>query len=59
VRRGQFFPGDEDFHYWENPGEAFAETNAHLNYPEVSVPWGYSPLLRPSQGSMDYCESTS
>jgi hypothetical protein len=52
VRRGQLFPGDEDLHYWENPGEAFAETNAHLNYPEVSVPWGYSPLLRPSQGSI-------
>jgi hypothetical protein len=52
VRRGELFPGDEDLNYWENPGEAFAETNAHLNFPHVSVPWGYSPLLRPTQGSI-------
>ena len=51
VRKGDLFPGDEDAHYWDNPGEAFAETNAHLNYPTVSVPWGYSYPLRPSQGS--------
>lgn len=52
VRKGDLFPGDEDAHYWDNPGEAFAETNAHLNYPTVNVPWGYSFPLRPSQGSM-------
>ena len=52
VRKGDLFPGDEDAHYWDNPGEAFAETNAHLNYPTVNVPWGYSYPLRPSQGSM-------
>jgi hypothetical protein len=51
VRKGDLFPGDEDVHYWDNPGEAFAETNAHLNYPTVNVPWGYSFPLRPSQGS--------
>jgi hypothetical protein len=51
-RKGQLFPGDEDAHYWENPGEGFAETNAHLNFPAVSVAWGYSPLLRPTQDSM-------
>ncbi len=52
VRKGQLFPGDEDAHYWDNPGEAFAETNAHLNYPGVSVPWGYSSSLRASAASM-------
>ena len=52
VRKAQLFPGDEDAHYWDNPGEAFAETNAHLNYPGVSVPWGYSFPLRPSEGSV-------
>jgi hypothetical protein len=53
TRQGQLFPGDEDAHYWENPGEGFAETNAHLNYPALSVPWGYSSLLRPTLDSMD------
>jgi hypothetical protein len=52
TRKGQLFPGDEDYHYWDNPGEGFAETNAHLNYPAVSVPWGYSSLLRPTDGSL-------
>ncbi len=52
TRKGQLFPGDEGYHYWENPGEGFAESNAHLNFPGVSVPWGYSQLLEPSQSSM-------
>ena len=52
TRKGQLFPGDEDYHYWENPGEGFAESNAHLNYPGVSVPWGYSLLLRPTDRSL-------
>jgi hypothetical protein len=52
VRKGQLFPGDEDYHYWENPGEGFAESNAHLNFPGLAVPWGYSALLRPTDGSL-------
>jgi hypothetical protein len=52
VRKGQLYPGDEDYHYWDNPGEGFAESNAHLNFPGLSVPWGYSPLLQPSDGSL-------
>jgi hypothetical protein len=52
VRRGELFPGDEDAHYWENPGEGFAEANAHLNFPAASVPWGYSALLRPDDASL-------
>jgi hypothetical protein len=52
VRKGQLYPGDEDYHYWDNPGEGFAEANAHLNFPGLSVPWGYSPLLQPSDGSL-------
>jgi hypothetical protein len=52
TRKGQLFPGDEGDHYWENPGEGFAESNAHLNFPGVSVPWGYSSLLQPTQGSL-------
>lgn len=52
VRKGQLYPGDEDYHYWDNPGEGFAESNAHLNFPGVYVPWGYSPLLRPTKASL-------
>jgi len=52
IRKGQLFPGDEDAHYWDNPGEAFAETNAHLDFPTVSVPWGYSEPLEPTQASI-------
>jgi hypothetical protein len=52
TRQGQLYPGDEGSHYWDNPGEGFAETNAHMNFPGVSVPWGYSELLQPSQASM-------
>jgi hypothetical protein len=52
VHKGQLFPGDEGSHYWQNPGEGFAESNAHLNFPGVQVPWGYSPLLQPTQGSL-------
>ncbi len=52
MRKGQLFPGDEQYHYWVNPGEGFAESNAHLNFPGVSVPWGYSSLLQPTQGSL-------
>lgn len=49
---GRLFPGDEGSHYWDNPGEGFAETNAHMNFPGVSVPWGYNQLLEPNQASM-------
>jgi len=52
TRQGRLFPGDEANHYWDNPGEGFAESNAHLNFPDVSVPWGYNPLLHPTQASL-------
>jgi hypothetical protein len=52
THKKQLFPGDETYHYWDNPGEGFAESNAHLNFPSVSVPWGYNSLLRPTQGSL-------
>ncbi len=57
TRRDQLFPGDEGTHYWQNPGEGFAETNAHLNFPDVPVPWGYNSLLHPSQASIAKLES--
>ena len=52
ARSGRLVPGDEGSRYWDNPGEGFAETNAHLDFPAVSVPWGYNALLRPNQTAM-------
>jgi hypothetical protein len=46
-RSGRLYPGDEGSHYFEDPGEAFAEAFAHLRFPELSVPWRYMPALRP------------
>lgn len=50
-RRGSFFPGDEGSHYYEDPGEAFAETFAFNRFPEEAVEWAWSPALRPSAES--------
>ena len=44
------FPGDEGDHYFQNPGEAFAESFLHLNEVELGVaetPWGYDPMFAP------------
>jgi hypothetical protein len=42
---GRLFPGDEGTLYRLNPGEAWADTYAHLVYP--TQPWAFTPLLRP------------
>lgn len=42
---GLAFPGDEGAHYWENPGEAFAQSYSMLVDPTDE--WNYSPLFRP------------
>jgi hypothetical protein len=52
IRRNQLHPGDEGDNYWDNPGEAFAEANARLNFPGTLVPWGYNAMLRPNQVSL-------
>jgi hypothetical protein len=46
-------PGDEGAHYWENPGEAFAESYATLNYPDLGLAWYYTPLLAPDPVSLE------
>jgi len=51
-RRGTLYPGDEGTHYWSNPGEAFAETYAHLAYPNAHVPWSYASELHPTAASL-------
>ena len=45
VDRGLLFPGNQGRHYFEDPGEGFADGYAHVHYP--GFPWGYSPLMRP------------
>jgi hypothetical protein len=50
VRRGVFFPGNQGAHYWDDPGEGFADSYAHLHYPRA--PWSYNDLMRPTQRSL-------
>jgi hypothetical protein len=47
-RQGRLYPGDEGSHYFEDPGEAFAEAFAHYRFPLEPVRWRYSPALRPT-----------
>jgi hypothetical protein len=51
VAAGRLFPGDEGLHYWENPGEAFAQAYATMLYPNA-VPWWWS-FAEPDQGALD------
>jgi hypothetical protein len=51
VAAGRLFPGDEGAHYWENPGEAFAQAYATMLYPNA-VPWWWS-FAKPDQGAFD------
>jgi hypothetical protein len=51
-RQGRLYPGDEGTHYFEDPGEAFAEAFAHYRFPELSIPWRYSPALKPTGASL-------
>jgi hypothetical protein len=50
-RSGRFYPGDEGTHYFEDPGEAFAEAFAHYRFPNLPVQWRYAPALRPTPAS--------
>jgi hypothetical protein len=50
VRRGLLFPGNQGAHYFEDPGEGFADSYAHLHYPRA--PWYYSELMRPDARSL-------
>jgi hypothetical protein len=47
-RHGRFYPGDEGTHYFEDPGEAFAEAFARYRFPDAPPTWHYSPALRPN-----------
>jgi hypothetical protein len=52
ARRGRLFPGDQGGHYWQDPGEAFAQSYARLNRPDARVGWQYTPLLRPTAAAL-------
>jgi hypothetical protein len=51
VASGALFPGDQGAHYWENPGEAFAQAYATMHYPNA-VPWWWS-FANPDAGAFD------
>lgn len=50
-RAGTLFPGDEGTHYYEDPGEAFAEAFARYRFPDAAVEWSWLPSLAPDAGS--------
>ncbi|HSR94987.1 MAG TPA: hypothetical protein VLK56_08985 [Solirubrobacterales bacterium] len=50
-RAGALFPGNEGLHYFRDPGEAFAESFAHLRFPESHVPWRWAKALEPDRGA--------
>lgn len=52
---GVAFPGDEGEHYFQNPGESFAESFMHLNEVKLGLPetpWGYDPMFTPDAGAL-------
>ena len=52
-RHGRFYPGDEGTHYFEDPGEAFAEAFARYHFPDAPPTWRYSPALRPDAAAFE------
>lgn len=51
-RAGEYFPGDGEGRYYEDPGEAFAEAFAFNRFPEAAVKWAWAPALRPTATSL-------
>jgi len=45
VDKGRFFPGNQDKHYFDDPGENWAEGYAAMNYPGLA--WNYNRKLKP------------
>lgn len=52
-RAGALFPGNEGLHYFRDPGEAFAESYAHMRFPESEVPWRWVRSLEPEAGAFE------
>jgi hypothetical protein len=49
VAAGTLFPGDQGAHYWDNPGEAFAQAYATMLYPD-GAPWWWH-FADPDEGA--------
>jgi len=47
-RSGRLFPGNEGNHYYEDPGEAFAESFARYRFPLMPLRWQWTAALRPT-----------
>ncbi|HSS03592.1 MAG TPA: hypothetical protein VLK89_00195 [Solirubrobacterales bacterium] len=52
-KTGALFPGNEGLHYFQDPGEAFAESFAHYRFPEADVQWRWLPALKPSKAAFE------
>jgi hypothetical protein len=50
-RHGRLYPGDEGTHYFEDPGEAFAEAFARYRFPDMPLQWRYMSALKPGPGA--------
>jgi hypothetical protein len=50
-RAGALFPGNEGDHYFQDPGEAFAEAFAHYRFSDAQVRWRWLSSLKPDAGS--------
>jgi hypothetical protein len=53
ARAGTVFPGDEGLHYYEDPGEAFAEAFARYRFPTSGLPWRYLAALKPGRAAFE------
>ena len=47
ARARAVFPGNEGAHYFQDPGEAFAESFARNRFPDSGLAWPYLPALKP------------
>ena len=47
-QEGVLFPGNEGSHYYQDPGEAWAESFAHYRFPNSPVKWEWIPSLKPN-----------
>ena len=51
VRSGEFFPGDQDQNYLDNPGEGFADAYAHLPEHYPAAPFQFNRRFFPDAGA--------
>lgn len=52
-RTGSLFPGYAGAHYYEDPGEAFAEAFARNRFPDAGVTWRWPAFLKPNAAAFE------